>query len=93
MIVAVLRVELYIPGSTSLKDKRAVLRSVKDRLSKKFNVSVAETDHQDKWQRAELGFAQVGSDYGFLEQNINKIFNILDNAHDFEVVDHLVEYL
>ena len=93
MIVAVLRVELFIPGSTSLKDKRAVLRSIKDRLARKFNISIAETDHQDKWQRAEIGIAQVGSDYGFLEQSITKIFNILDNQNEFEVTDHLVEYL
>lgn len=93
MIVAVLRVELFIPGSTSLKDKRAVLRSLKDRLAKKFNISIAETDYQDKWQRAQIGIAQVGSDYGFLEQCMTKIFNILDNQNEYEVTDHLVEYL
>jgi hypothetical protein len=93
MIVAVMTVELYLLGSTSLKDKRAVLRRLKDRLSNKFNISIAEVDHQDKWQRAQLGIAQVGSDYKYLEKSMNTIFSIIDNDIEVEVVDHLIEYL
>lgn len=93
MIVAVMTVELYLLGSTSLKDKRAVLRRLKDRLGNKFNISIAEVDHQDKWQRAQLGIAQVGSDYKYLEKSMNTIFTIIDNDIEVEVVDHLIEYL
>jgi hypothetical protein len=93
MIVAVMTVELYLLGSTSLKDKRAVLRRLKDRLGNKFNISIAEVDHQDKWQRAQLGIAQVGSDYKYLEKSMNTIFSIIDNDIEVEVVDHLIEYL
>jgi hypothetical protein len=93
MIVAVMTVELYLLGSTSLKDKRAVLRRLKDRLGNKFNISIAEVDHQDKWQRAQLGIAQVGSDYKYLEKCMNTIFSIIDNDVEVEVVDHLIEYL
>jgi hypothetical protein len=93
MIVAVMTVELYLLGSTSLKDKRAVLRRLKDRLSNKFNISITEVDHQDKWQRAQLGIAQVGSDYKYLEKSMNTIFSIIDNDIEVEVVDHLIEYL
>src|SRR5207245_11774646 len=53
MVVGLLTVELHVAGSQSLKDKRMVLRRVKDRL-KKFNVAVSEVDHQDLWQRASL---------------------------------------
>ena len=54
MVVGVIGWELEIFGCQSLKEKRSVLRSLKDRLHNRFNVSVAETGHQDLWQRAEL---------------------------------------
>ncbi len=93
MIVAVLTVDLYLLGATSLKEKRAVIRSIKDRIGKKFNVSIAEVDYMDKWQRAQLGIAQVGNDYKFLEKSINTILKIIDNNHEAEVTDHSIEYL
>ncbi|NIV98638.1 DUF503 family protein, partial [Candidatus Saccharibacteria bacterium] len=52
MIIAVLKVDLYLHGAASLKDKRTIVRGIKDRLNKKFNISLAEIDFQDKWQRA-----------------------------------------
>ncbi len=93
MIVAVLTVDLYLPGSASLKDKRAILRQLKDRLANKFNISIAEVDYQDKWQRAQLGVAQVGSDYKFLEKSMNTILQVIDENDDAEVTEHLIEYL
>ncbi len=93
MIVAVLTVDLYLPGSASLKDKRAILRQLKDRLANKFNISIAEVDYQDKWQRAQLGVAQVGSDYKFLEKSMNTILQVIDENDATEVTEHLIEYL
>ena len=58
MKIAVLHVEMHLPYSQSLKDKRMVLRRVKDRLQK-FNVAVAEIAHQDLWQRATLGIVAM----------------------------------
>lgn len=60
MVVALLSLELFLPGSRSLKDKRMVLRRVKDRLAK-FNVAVAEVAHHDLWQRAGLGLVTVAA--------------------------------
>jgi uncharacterized protein len=54
VVIGVIAWELEIFGCQSLKEKRSVVRSLKDRLHERFNVSVAETAHQDKWQRAEL---------------------------------------
>ena len=54
MVVGVIAWELEIFGAQSLKEKRSVVKSLKDRLHERFNVSVAETAHQDKWQKAEL---------------------------------------
>jgi uncharacterized protein YlxP (DUF503 family) len=93
MIIAVLTVDLYLPGSISLKDKRAILRRLKDRLANKFNISIAEVDYQDKWQRTQLGIAQVGNDYKFLEKSMNQILKIIDNNDSAEVMEHLIEYL
>jgi uncharacterized protein YlxP (DUF503 family) len=69
MRVAVLRVELHIPHSQSLKDKRMVLRRVKDRLQK-LNVAVAEVEHQDAWQRAGLGIVAVSTTTVHVEQQL-----------------------
>jgi uncharacterized protein YlxP (DUF503 family) len=61
MTVALLTVELHVPGAQSLKDKRMVLRRLKDRL-KKFNVAVSEVAHQDLWQRTALAVVTVSTD-------------------------------
>ena len=55
MVVGVLRLTLFLPENHSLKGKRQVLRAIKDRVRNKFNVSIAESDGHDMWQRAELG--------------------------------------
>jgi len=62
MIVGLLRVELHIPMALSLKDKRSVLKSLKDQIHGRFNVAIAELDANEKWQRASLGVTTVGSD-------------------------------
>ncbi|MBA3289986.1 MAG: DUF503 domain-containing protein [Actinobacteria bacterium] len=64
MFVGVARFELFIPEATSLKDKRSVLRSVTATVTKKFNVSIAEVDHQNLWQRAALGISCVSQTMG-----------------------------
>jgi len=62
VIVALARLSLYIPHSHSLKEKRAVVRKVVDRMAARFKLHVAEVGGQDTWQRAVLGYAVVGSD-------------------------------
>jgi len=67
-VIALLTLDIHIPHAHSLKDKRMILRSLKDRLRGKFNVSVSEVDHQDLWQRAQLSVVTVGSDESFLQK-------------------------
>ncbi len=93
MVIAVLTVELYIPGASSLKEKRMVLRSLKDRIGKKFNVSIAEVDYLDKWQRSRIGVVQVGSDYKYIEKNMQLIFNLIDGNGMAQIVDHSLEFI
>lgn len=62
MVIGVMSWDLHVYGAHSLKDKRAVVKSLKDRLRGKLNVSVAETGHHDLWQRAEITVSVVATD-------------------------------
>ncbi len=68
MTIGVLTIEIHLPYAHSLKEKRMVVRRVKDRLRAKFNVAVAEVEHQDLWQRALLGVASISSSEANLRQ-------------------------
>ena len=68
--IALLTLEIHIPHAQSLKDKRMVVRRIKDRLRSKFNVAVSETDHQDLWQRATISVATVGSDEEYARKTL-----------------------
>lgn len=73
MIVGVIRWQLSLPGCRSLKEKRMVVRSLRDRVRHRFNVSVAETDHQDVWTRAEMTVAVVAGDRRFADSVLDKV--------------------
>ncbi len=79
--------DLHIQGTHSLKEKRFVLRSVKDRIAQRFNVSLAETDHQDKWQRAELSVAAVAGDRAGVEKALDGVRELLDRQAELRVID------
>ena len=78
MVVGIIRAELHIHGSTSLKEKRAVLRRIKDRTRSRHNISVAEVEFQELHQRAALGFAAVSH----TEEDLRRLFNSLRNEID-----------
>jgi uncharacterized protein len=92
MVIGVLEVSLAIFGATSLKDKRRVVRSVKDRISHRFNVSVAEVDELDFCQKAVLGFAMVGNDRQYMEGALGKIVEHLQWVKDASLVDFSIEW-
>jgi len=92
MVIAVLRVELHIPYAQSLKDKRMVLRRVKDRLQK-FNVAVAEVEHQDRWQRAELGVVAISTTAGHVEQVLASAADEIDRVEPGVVTRTEIEFL
>jgi uncharacterized protein YlxP (DUF503 family) len=93
MIVGVCRVELFIPGSLSLKDKRRVLHSLKDRLRDKFNLSVAEVDSQDLWQKAVVGMACVANEGTHVNQVLDQALNVIRSLPTVEVVQAWTELL
>jgi uncharacterized protein YlxP (DUF503 family) len=79
--VAIARVTLVLAAAHSLKDKRMVLRRLKDRVRDKFNVSIAEVDAQDVWQRAVLGITLVGGDRKHTESAIDEVLRFVrENA-------------
>lgn len=88
MIVGVLETEFYMQSCSSLKEKRMIVKSVKDKISKKFNVCIAEIDYLDKWQRALIGIAIVSNSKSYTEEVLQKIFQMLDNDLRFEIVNH-----
>ena len=93
MTIGVLRLTFFIPESGSLKGKRRVLRSIKDRLRSQFNVSVAEVDYQDLWQKAEIAVALVASDREYANKVLQKILNKVESWRLAEVVNVEMEIL
>jgi uncharacterized protein YlxP (DUF503 family) len=92
MTIALLSLELYLPLSQGLKDKRMVLRRLKDRLGA-FNVSVAEVAHQDLWQRAGLGVVTVASSDDMAEKTLNSVLDEIERLEPGLVTASQVEYL
>jgi hypothetical protein len=86
-------VQLHLPAVASLKEKRQVLRSLKERLREHYNVSVAEIDHQDLWQRATLGIVSIASARVPLEQMFASIQGEVERRVAGEVLSYDVEYL
>ena len=93
MIVGVCTVEMFISNSQSLKDKRQVLHSVKDRLRDKFNLSVAEVDEQDLWQKAVLGIACVANESGHVNRVMEQALNLVKSIPSVEIVRTHLELL
>lgn len=84
-------VQIYIGDSRSLKDKRQVLSSLKERLRNRFNVSVAEVDDQDLWQRSALGVAVVSSTVQHCDEMLAKIINFIEADHRVQLLDYQME--
>ena len=85
--------ELHLVACQSLKDKRSVLKSLKDRLHQKLNVSVAETAHQDVWQRAELTASVVSTDRHHAESVLREADRLIAGAAGARIVDTSTSYL
>ena len=96
MPVAFLTLELSIEAAHSLKDKRQVVRSVKDRLRAGFNVSVAELDANGLWNRATIGVVSVSDSRDYLDglmKNVERAATRIANNNGAEVADSFVEFL
>jgi uncharacterized protein YlxP (DUF503 family) len=92
MHVGLCILEIHLPASHSLKDKRRVLRGLKDRLRSRFNVSLAEIDHQDLWQRAGLACAAIGSDRSVVEGELRAADRLIEETDGVRIVDTVTEW-
>ena len=93
MVVGVCTIDLHLPGVGSLKGKRQILLSLKDRIQGKFNVSVAEVDGNDLWQRAVVGVACVANDGRYVNQVLDAVLNAVRANPSVELVRYHVELL
>ena len=93
MVLAYAVYDLNLPGCRGLKEKRMALRSLKSRIRNKFEVSVAETGHQDRHQRAELGIAVVGPDLVALDQILQEILWFVEMNFDDPILDYRNEFI
>ncbi len=91
--IGVLLVQLYIPSAQSLKDKRMILKSLKDRGVQKFHVSFAELDDLDKWQSAVYGLTLIGNDNRSLDQCLQSIVSFIQSFRDLEISDYQISFL
>lgn len=87
MVVGIRQWELQLYGCHSLKEKRAILQSLKARLRLELNVSVAETGAQDSWQKAEISCAAVGSDRGVVEEILRSADRKVESTDGARIVD------
>lgn len=93
MHVGVCTLHLRLTGSHSLKEKRRVIKSIKDRVKNKFNVSIAEVDALDNWQWATIGVACVSNDSGFANSVLSNVIDFIEDIRLAELVDYKLEIL
>jgi hypothetical protein len=89
--VALGTVELHLPGIASLKDKRQILKSVKEKVRHRFEVSIAEVDHHDSWQRAVLAVACVSHDSRHANEVVDKAMDFITAHVAGDVTDRSLE--
>jgi hypothetical protein len=87
MFVGIVRIELHLPGATSLKDKRSIVRGLKDRIRQRVHAAVAEVDYQDLWQRAALGVAVVSGESRQVDELLQSVRNLVDRTFGAELLE------
>jgi uncharacterized protein YlxP (DUF503 family) len=91
VIIGTARIELHIPGVNSLKGKRQIIKSMKEKIRNRFNVSIAEVEKQDLWQRATLGLACVAHDKRAANRILSKVINFIEHNKNISLTDYEIE--
>ena len=92
MFIGVLYVEFFVSESRSLKEKRQFIRPIKERLRNSFNVSIAEVDHQDLWQRSAVAVVCAGESKQITEETISKVKNFIDRYYPGLVLEYKTDF-
>ena len=93
MLVGICEVELLIYDSNSLKEKRQVISSLIGRIKSRFNVSIAEVDEQDIWNKSFIGFSVVSNNSIQVDKMVASVINFIDNDHRVEIINKKLEVL
>lgn len=93
MTIGLLQLDLLVPGAHSLKDKRRVIKSLKDQMHNRYNCSVAEVDYQDLWGRARLAVCVVSSDSRHVDSQLNEIVRFASTRPGAELADYRIQML
>ncbi|MFC1708531.1 DUF503 domain-containing protein [Candidatus Omnitrophota bacterium] len=93
MIIGIVKAPIFIPGSSSLKEKRMVLRSLKSKLRKNFNISIIELADHDKWQKSTLALAAIGKEKASLNSMISNVINYLEGNGQIQLLDYEMEMI
>lgn len=93
MNVGILQFEIFIPGAQSLKEKRHVVKSLKERSKLRFNLAIAEVDDHDLWQKSTLGAVTVGVDSKIVHQTMQSYLAFVRENRESELGDHQLEIL
>jgi uncharacterized protein len=91
MTVGLAKLTLFLPEVHSLKEKRMILRRVKDRAQQKFNLAIAEVGENDIWQRAVLGVAVLGSDRRFVESALDEVIRFIQSEAEVTNVEREIQ--
>jgi uncharacterized protein YlxP (DUF503 family) len=91
MVVGLANIDIHIPESGSLKNKRHFLKGIKDRLRNKFNVSVAEVGHNDLWQRTTIGVSVVANDKRFANRVLSQVVEHINKENGVQILDYSIE--
>lgn len=93
MTIGLLQIDLLIPGARSLKEKRRVVKSLKEQMRNRYNCSVAEVGDKEKWGRARLAVCVVGDDSQFVNTQLNEIARFASGKSGAEVIDYQIEMM
>jgi uncharacterized protein YlxP (DUF503 family) len=94
MVVGVLKVELFIEGSRSLKDKRTVVKGITEKVRNKFkNVSISEVDSNDLWQRTTLGVCIITNEGPFANSILDQVFNYIETISICRIFNNKIEII
>ncbi len=92
-IVGVLNIRLVIRSASTLKDKRRIIKSLKDRIKNNYNVSISEIGALDHCQYSRLGVAMIGNDKNFVNSTLSSLLNMFRVTTSVELVDHQLEFI
>jgi len=93
MVVGICIIDLHLPENSSIKGKRRVVKSIVTRVKNKFNVSAAEVDDNDKWQKIKLGFSMVSNDRKYIDGALNNLVDFIENLCLAELIDYEIQIL